>query len=104
MIALLYSFRTSAYKVHTEIGKLYDVLAYTSAAVYTGYIVFWGTSEGGHITTADQEIIVYTVLDIVSKVVFAFILIFGREAIARHGSFLGSSATSYDLPATAKST
>jgi len=99
-ISLLYTFRASAYRVHTEIGKLYDILAFGSVLLYIGYVVVWGTSEGGKWTTADQEIIIYTVLDILTKAVFGFVLLFAREAIARYGSFLGliNTGVEYDLP------
>jgi bacteriorhodopsin len=96
---LLYTFRATAH-ANKEIGKLYDVLAFGSSFFYLGYVIFWGTSEGGNITNVDQEVIVYTVLDVITKVIFGFVFLFSREAIARYGSFLGglNSGAEYDFP------
>jgi len=96
-ISLLTSFRASAYRHHVEVGKLYDLLAFSSVLLWTGYGVVWGCSEGGGIMTVDQEIITYTVLDIISKCVFGFVLLFSREAIARYGTFLGGINTGMDF-------
>jgi len=56
--ALLGRGRASAYKVHVEIGKLYDVLAFGSVLLYIGYVIVWACAEGSNIMTTDQELIV----------------------------------------------
>ena len=96
-VALIFTFRRSAYKVHPEIGKLYDVVGLGSLVLYVAYAITWGVSEGGFITTVDQELIIYTVLDIFTKVVFGFVLIWSRESIARYGTFLGHINTGVDF-------
>jgi bacteriorhodopsin len=96
-IAIVFTFRRAAYKVHREIGKLFDVVGFGSLLAYVAYAITWGVSEGGFITTVDQEIIIYTTLDIFTKVVFGFVLIWSREAIARYGSFLGQVNTGIDF-------
>ena len=100
MISLLYTFRRTAYRVHAEIGKLYDVLAFSSVILYAGYAITWGVSEGAFYTTVDQEVIIYTAFDILTKVVFGFTLIWSREAIARFGNFLGviNTGADFDFP------
>jgi len=100
MISLLYTFRRTAYRVHAEIGKLYDVLAFSSVILYAGYAITWGVSEGAFYTTVDQEVIIYTTFDILTKVVFGFTLIWSREAIARFGNFLGviNTGADFDFP------
>jgi bacteriorhodopsin len=100
MVALVYTFRRTAYRVHAEIGKLYDVLAFSLVILFAGYASTWGVSEGGWYTTVDQEIIIYTVHDILTKVVFGFVLIWSREAIARFGNFLGviNTGADFDFP------
>lgn len=104
-ISLLYTFRTAAYKVHGEIGKLYDVLAFSSTALYAGYVIMWGTAEGSHNATPDQSIIVYAVFDILAAAVGGLFLLLSRESIARYGSFLGSNSAEYDFSfATASAT
>jgi len=94
---LCITYRTTAYKVHAEIGRLYDVVGLGSALLAVAYFVFFGTSEGGKWTTVDQEVIVYACLDIVSKAVFGFVLLYSREAIARYGSWLGQINTGVDF-------
>jgi len=56
-LALAFTFRRAAYKVHPEIAKLYDILAFGSLVAYAGYAITWAVSEGGYITTVDQELV-----------------------------------------------
>lgn len=99
LLELAFPFRRSAYRVHVEIGKLYDFLALITAVILTGNLILWGVSEGGHVTTVDQEVVVYTVLDVLGRSVFGLILCFGREAIVRYGTFLGLiNQPLYDIP------
>ena len=97
VIALAYTFRKTAYRVHAEIGRLYDVLGFSTIVLIVGYAITWAVSEGGLVTTIDQETIIYAVLDIVTKVVFGAVLIWSREAIARYGTFLGVINTGIDF-------
>ena len=97
VIALAYTFRKTAYRVHAEIGRLYDVLGFSMIVLIVGYAITWAVSEGGLVTTIDQETIIYAVLDIVTKVVFGGVLIWSREAIARYGTFLGVINTGIDF-------
>ena len=96
-IAFMTTWRSTAYKHHVEIGKLFDILAFGSAILWAGYGIVWACSEGSGIMTPDQEAITYAVLDIVSKCVFGFVLLFSREAIARYGTFLGGINTGLDF-------
>ena len=97
LIALAYTFRKTAYRVHAEIGRLYDVLGFSMIALSAFYAIAWAVSEGGMITTIDQETIIYATLDVVTKVVFGVVLIWSREAIARYGTFLGVINTGIDF-------
>jgi bacteriorhodopsin len=104
MIGLLYTFRLSAYRVHTEIGRLYDILGISLAILFVGYGITWGVSEGSYYTTQDMEVIIYATLDCMTKCTFSFALIYARESIARYGSFLGiNTGVDFDFP-IAKST
>jgi len=96
-IALVYTFRIAAHKVHPEIGRLYDVVGFGSLFLYFGYAINAGVSELGYVTSVDQEVIIYAALDILSKVVFGFVLIWSRESIARYGTFLGTINTGVDF-------
>ena len=97
VIALAYTFRKTAYRVHNEIGRLYDVLGFSMIVLILGYAITWAVSEGGTITTVDQETIIYATLDVFTKVVFGIVLIWSREAIARYGTFLGVINTGIDF-------
>jgi len=94
------SWRSTAYKHHVEIGKLYDVLAFSTVILWAGYGIVWACSNGSGKMTVDQEVITFAVLDIVAKCVFGFVLLFSREAIARYGTFLGgiNTGTDFDFP------
>jgi len=96
-VALVYTFRISAHKVHPEIGRLYDVVGFGSFVLYAGYAITIAISEIGYVTTVDQEVIIYAVLDILTKAVFGLVLIWSREAIARYGTFLGHINTGVDF-------
>jgi len=96
-IALVYTFRVSAHKVHPEIGRLYDVIGFGLLIAFIGYAITAGVSELGYVTTVDQEVIIYAVLDVLTKTVFGFFLIWSRESIARYGTFLGQINTGVDF-------
>lgn len=88
-LSLLCGFRRSAAARHTEVGRLYLALATASGLLYAGYAVVWGVSQGASAASFDQGVITFAVFDILTKVIFAAVLISGREAIARYGSWLG---------------
>lgn len=58
------------------------------------YPVAWGLSEGGNVIGADGESIFYGVLDILAKVFFAAILLYGHSRI--DPSVLGCHLRDYD--------
>ena len=104
VVSLLYSFRISAYRVHTEIGRLYDVLGFGMIIMIAAYAITWAVSEGSYYTTQEMEIIIYATFDSITKGTFAAVLIYGRESIARYGSFIGvNTGVDFDFP-IAKST
>lgn len=95
-VTLLTSFRNAGYALHTEVGKLYDVLAVSLLALAAGYAAVWGCSEGAGVMETWQEVVAYTALDIAAKAVLGLGAIFGREAIARFGRFVGLLRTPVD--------
>jgi bacteriorhodopsin len=80
------TWRRHAYKVHPEIGKLYDVVAWILILLLVGYIVVWGCGDGGNVMSVDAQAITWTVFDIVAIAILGLFLICGRESIARYGS------------------
>jgi len=102
--ALLYRFRVAAYRVHTEIGRLHDVLSLGLAVMCVFYAITWAVSEGSYYTTQDMEVIIYATFDCMTKCTFSIVLIYGRESIARYGAFIGmNTGVDFDFP-IAKST
>jgi len=96
-IALVYTFRVAAHKVHPEIGRLYDVVGFGSLILYIAYAITTAVTQIGFMTSVDQEVIIFAALDVISKVVFGFVLIWSRESIARYGTFLGTINTGVDF-------
>jgi bacteriorhodopsin len=98
---LLLDFYFSATKFAAgRFASLYAFAAYFQLALWVGYAIVWGVSEGGKVTTATQEIITYTVLGILSKVVFVVVVLMARNAVVAHGSisaWLGGEELSISL-------
>jgi bacteriorhodopsin len=72
---------------------IYTFLAWFSFFLSVGYAVNWGTAEGGKVQSTDQEVITYTVLDILTRVVFGFVLLFSPGAIEGANGFLTVSGS-----------
>jgi bacteriorhodopsin len=53
---------------------LYRAL-YLQVLLWVAYAIVWGTAEGGKAATPTQEIITYTVLDILSKAVYSVLFV-----------------------------
>lgn len=53
------------------------------------YVIVWACSDGSGIMTYGQTAIVFAVLGILSISVFFYVLVFGRKAIARYGTWTG---------------
>jgi len=66
----------------------FNILSILGFVLAVGYAINWGTAEGGQKQDADQELITYTVLDIASRVVFGFILLFVPGAIDSAAGFI----------------
>jgi len=86
-------------------ARIYSFLAWFSFVIAIGYTVNWGTAEGGLVESTDQEVIVYTVFDILSRVVFGFVLLFvpgvvdGAHGIIGEASSAVAKEASHAAPA-----
>jgi bacteriorhodopsin len=76
---------------------------YFALQLFTGalvaYAIVWGTAEGGKIATATQEVIVYTVLDIITKSALFLLPLWNMNSYIATGNaltWLGGS-DKYDL-------
>jgi bacteriorhodopsin len=83
-----------------DVSRLYSVYITGFILTFFGYVVVWGVSEGGKVTTPTQEIITYTVLDILTKVVLNAFLLLGITSYHQYGSafaFLGTESLDISL-------
>jgi len=74
-----------------SVRGLYMFVAYFGAILGLGYTVNWGTAEGGKVQSLDQEIITYTVLDILYRVVIPFVVVFS-PALDHAGGVISEAA------------
>jgi bacteriorhodopsin len=85
-------------------GRFYSVFILCTAFqvfLWIGYAVVWGVSEGGKAASATQEIIAYTVLDILSKSAFSFLVYATRDMVVRHGTIAaGCQGIALDIELT----
>jgi len=90
---VLFVWAARAVSAPSATAKTYALLAWFSFFISIGYAVNWGTAEGGKVQTSDQEVITYTVLDILSRVVFGFVLLFVPNAIEGATGFISEAGS-----------
>lgn len=56
VVSLFSTWRSSAYKVHVEVGRLFDFLSIMSTVLWIGYGIIWGSAQGGRKMTVDEEV------------------------------------------------
>jgi bacteriorhodopsin len=81
--SLLYTFAATAAK--GAFAGLYRYASIIAVFLFIGYAIVWGVSEGGKKTTDTQEIIIYTVLDLLTTAVAPFFFLNVRASIIRFG-------------------
>lgn len=59
----------------------YCLVAYMTVLLWCAYPVMWGLCEGTGVLSDSMEVILYTVLDVLAKVVLGFVLLGSRDAI-----------------------
>lgn len=82
VFTVLFTWSARASSAPSATAKTFTALAWMQFLLAVGYAVQWGVAEGGRVESADQEVIVYAVLDIISRVVFGFILLFVPNAVS----------------------
>lgn len=84
-------------------GGKYKMLGAYLLGVWALYPICWGLSEAGNVTSLDGECIFYGILDILTKPVFALMLIMfskGYESRSHHGVMGDHRKTSADTALT----
>jgi hypothetical protein len=83
------SFRRSATtNLPSGLHSTYYGTVFLFTVALVGYAVVWGTAEGGKKANETQEIIAYTVLDIVTKTLVLLIPIVNSNSYITYGSAL----------------
>ena len=93
---VLWTAREYAGRLGPRVHKTFLAVGCWTLALWWLYPVAWGLSEGGNVIGADGESIFYGVLDILAKVGFAIILLYGHSRI--DPSVLGCHLRDYDDP------
>jgi bacteriorhodopsin len=84
---LLTNFRAAACaNLPASITSLFSTYVWGLILLFAAYAIVWGTAEGGKAADATQEIITYTVLDIMTKVVLNAFLLLGVRSYNQYGS------------------
>jgi len=87
---VLFTWMARASHLSPATKSCYNTVAWLTAILGLGYVINWGTAEGGKVQSIDQEIITYTVLDVVSKPIAALLVVFIPNAIEGAAGLLGS--------------
>jgi len=74
--------RLNARAIGADVGRLHLGISAWILFLWALYPIAWGLSEGGNVIHPDSEAVFYGVLDILSKPVFCFWLLFGHRNIA----------------------
>lgn len=82
-VAYLVFFEGRAYakSLGTDIKKVYLMCAAYQMALWFLYPIAWGLSEGGNVIASDSEQIFYGILDLLTKPVFSFLLLWSLRNI-----------------------
>ncbi|KAI4859982.1 bacteriorhodopsin [Hypoxylon rubiginosum] len=79
---LLFDARRHAQTLGGDAKKTFMLCGVFLISIWFLYPVAWGLSEGGNVIHPDGEAVFYGVLDVLSKPVFGFLLIWGHRKIS----------------------
>jgi len=74
-VQVLVAGRFYASKIGADITRNYTICAVYLISLWFLYPIAWGVSEGGNVIAPDSEAIFYGILDILTKPVFAALLL-----------------------------
>ena len=77
---LIFGLKDCAMRKPAAVQSVFIKISLLTAISWTAYPVVWILAEGTDILSTDVETICYTVLDILAKSVFGFIIIMARDA------------------------
>ncbi|CAM1502433.1 Fc.00g044170.m01.CDS01 [Cosmosporella sp. VM-42] len=79
--ALIWDGRRHANALGGSISRTYNMCGVLTIFVWFLYPIAWGVSEGGNVIHPDSEAVFYGILDLIAKVVFSFLLLWGHRDI-----------------------
>ena len=83
IIALCGGLSRQASKAPSDVKKVLTRLCYITAVTWIFYPVVWIICEGLNVVNLDTEVIIYAILDVISKCGFGFILCMQRNEIEK---------------------
>jgi bacteriorhodopsin len=81
LYVLVFEARKNALRLGTDVHRVYTMCGALFAGMWVLYPIAWGVSEGGNVISPDSEGVFYGILDVIAKVVFSGLLIFGHRNI-----------------------
>ena len=81
LYVLVFEARKNALRLGTDIHRVYIQCGAVFAFLWCLYPIAWGLSEGGNVISPDSEGVFYGILDVIAKVGFSALLIFGHRNI-----------------------
>jgi bacteriorhodopsin len=86
--------RRHAAALGSDVSRAYNLVGIWTLTLWVLYPIAWGVSEGGNIISPDSENVFYGVLDVLAKIGFGAILLWGHRNI--DPARLGLKFRSYD--------
>merc|ERR1711871_445905 len=80
---LAFTLKSKANSTGAEAAKIFNTAGTLTVIAWSAYPVVWVLSEGTNFLSPDVECLVYTILDIIAKSVFGFLIIGAREGVER---------------------
>jgi bacteriorhodopsin len=86
--------RRHAAALGSDVSRAYNMVGVWTLMLWVLYPIAWGVSEGGNVISPDSESVFYGVLDVLAKIGFGAMLLWGHRNI--DPARLGLKFRSYD--------
>jgi len=81
VITILTTMRESAKLLGKRIEKIYNMLSVYMLIVWFAYPIVWILHDGTHAISIDTESILHTIIDVLAKDVFGFVLVYSHSVL-----------------------
>lgn len=82
VVSLVTSARQYAFLRHPKVGSLYNQVSLALAVVWTGYPVVWGFCEGSGRLSADTEVLLFGILDVIAKPIWGLWIVLALPSVS----------------------